>query len=367
MSFNARPERVREQIYGILLAWGMTPDLADTTADVMLETDLIGVDSHGISMLMTYETKRAEGRFDFTARPRIVKQNPVAALMDAGGNLGHPVSVAAMQLAIAKAKAGSVGVVSVRNSHHFGAAGYYAKLAADAGLVGWVASAARGITVVPTGAANPILGTNPIAFAAPTERNRPFVLDMATSTVAVGKVKVFGFQGRPIPEGWVADGEGRPMTDANAAYELLRDSEKGGLTPVGGTPELSSHKGYGLGMMAHILGGVLSGGAFAPIHKPKEGPSDPENIGHFFMAMDPDFFRDEGAFEGDLDDVIDYLHDTQPSDVDKPVLVAGDPEAVKRAERLNSGIPIPDALDEQLRDVCRRCNVAYVLANEATV
>ena len=364
MSFNARPERVREQIFLILTAWGMTDDLAATTADVMLETDLIGVDSHGISMLMTYETKRGEGRFDFTARPTIVKENAVAALMDAGGNLGHPVSVAAMQLAMKKAREASVGVVSVRNSHHFGAAGYYAKLAADNGLVGWVASGARGITVVPTRAANPILGTNPIAFAAPATRNRPFVLDMATSTVAVGKVKVYGFQNKPIPEGWVADGEGKPMTDANAAYEMLRGSPKGGLTPIGGTPELSSHKGYGLGMMAHILGGVLAGGNFSPIHKPKEGPSDPENIGHFFMAMDPGFFRDEDAFESDLDEVIDYLHATEPTDSDKPVLVAGDPEAAKRAERLESGVPIPDALDTQLRDVCKNINVPYVLAND---
>lgn len=364
MGFNARPDQVRQQIYLILQAWGMTEDLAATTADVMLETDLIGVDSHGISMLMTYETKRGEGRFDFTARPHIVKENAVAALMDAGGNLGHPVSVDAMKLAIKKARKTSVGVVSVRNSHHFGAAGYYAKLAADEGLVGWVASGARGITVVPTGAANPILGTNPLAFAAPATRNRPFVLDMATSTVAVGKVKVYGFQNKPIPEGWVSDENGKPMTDANAAYQLLLGSPKGGLTPVGGTPQLSSHKGYGLGMMAHILGGVLAGGSFSPIHKPKEGPSDPENIGHFFMAMDPDFFREEGAFEDDLDEVIDYMHATEPTDPNKPVLVAGDPEAAKREERLVSGVPIPDALDAQLRDVCKRINVAYVLADD---
>ena len=154
------------------------------------------------------------------------------------------------------------------------------------------------------------------------------------------------------------------MTDANAAYQLLLKSPKGGLTPVGGTPELSSHKGYGLGMMAHILGGVLSGGSFTPIHKPKEGPSDPENIGHFFMAMDPDFFRDEGAFESDLDDVVDFLHNTEPTNPAKPVLVAGDPEAMKREERLKNGVPIPDALDGQLRDVCKRINVAYVLAND---
>ena len=154
------------------------------------------------------------------------------------------------------------------------------------------------------------------------------------------------------------------MTDANAAYQLLLNSPKGGLTPVGGTPELSSHKGYGLGMMAHILGGVLSGGIFSPIHKPKEGPSDPENIGHFFMAMDPDFFRDEGAFESDLDEV-DRLPARHRADrPGQPVLVAGDPEAAKREERLRSGVPIPDALDAQLRDVCKRINVAYVLVND---
>ena len=361
MAFKARPDDVREQIRLILIAWGMSDDLAETTAHVMTETDLIGVDSHGISMLMTYEKKRAENRFDFTARPRIVRENAVAALMDAGGNLGHPVSVAAMELAIKKARETAVGVVSVRNSHHFGAAGYYAKLAADEGLVGWVASGARGITVVPTRASRPVLGTNPLAFAAPATRNRPFVLDMATSTVAVGKVKVYGFNNKPIPEGWVADGAGQPITDANKAYDLLLNSDTGGLTPVGGKPELSSHKGYGLGLMAHILGGVLSGGSFTPIHKPKEGPNDPENIGHCFMAIDPDFFRDEGQFEADLDDVIDYLHDVAPTDPEKPVLVAGDPEAEMRAERLENGVPIPDALDEQLRDVCRNANVPYIL------
>ena len=114
-------------------------------------------------------------------------------------------------------------------------------------------------------------------------------------------------------------------------------------------------------MMAHILGGVLSGGSFTPIHKPKEGPNDPENIGHFFMAMDPDFFRDEGQFESDLDDVIDFLHDSPPVDPDKPVLVAGDPEAATREDRLQNGVPIPDMLDEQLREVCRNANVPYVL------
>ena len=245
---------------------------------------------------MTYETKRGEGRFDFTARPKIVKENAVAALMDAGGNLGHPVSVEAMQLAIKKARDTSVGVVSVRNSHHFGAAGYYAKLAADEGLVGWVASAARGITVVPTGArqSDPWHQPDRVCRACGTQ---PAVRARHGDEHGRGRQG----QGLRFPKqadpGRLGVGRRRPADDGRQRCLSICCSirPKGGLTPVGGTPELSSHKGYGLGMMAHILGGVLSGGSFTPIHKPKEGPSDPENIGHFFMAMDPDFFRDEGA------------------------------------------------------------------------
>ncbi len=354
-------ETCRAQIVAVLTAWGMEAEAVRVTADVMVATDLSGVDSHGISMLMDYDESRAKGRLNLRARPRVVRENPVTALVDAEAGLGHPASVMAMDLAIAKAKAAGVGVVAVRNSHHFGAAGYYAAMAPQAGLVGMVTSATRTVGVVPTRAAVPGLGTNPIAFAAPAARNRPFLLDMATSTVAANKVRVYGLQGKALPPGWVLDGQGTPVLDGNRGWDVIKNQPRGGLTPVGGTLEMSSHKGYGLGMMVHILGGVLSGASFSPIRNRTQRPQDPDNIGHFFMALDPRAFREEGEFEHDLDDVIDLLHATPPADPATPVLVAGDPEAASRERRLREGIPVPDSLAGQLRGVCERAGVQWML------
>ncbi len=355
MSQTASAELVRQQLTSILTSWEMPADMVETTVDVMVETDLMGVDSHGISMIMTYEANWRNGRLKVKAKPQVVRENAATALIDAGDNLGHPVSVVGMQRAVEKARKSGVAVVSVVNSHHFGAAGYYARLAADQGLLGMVTSSTQGIRVLPTGASTPVLGTNPIAFAAPGKRNNPFVLDMATSTVAAGKVKVYGFRDTPMPEGWVLDGKGQTVTDGNYAFNTLFPANEGGLTPTGG------HKGYGLGMMVHMLGGVLAGASFSPIRARTQTPADPDNIGHFFMAIDPKMFRDEGEFETDADDVIDILHETPPSNPDEPVLVAGDPENSTRKERLANGIPIPAPLAEKVRAVAERCSVDYVL------
>jgi LDH2 family malate/lactate/ureidoglycolate dehydrogenase len=354
-------ETCRAQIVSVLTAWGMDPETVRVTAEVMIETDLAGVDSHGISMLMDYDESRRKGRLNLQAKPRIIRESPVTALLDADAGLGHPASVMAMDLAITKAKATGVGVVTVRNSHHFGAAGHYAAMATQHGLLGMVTSATRTIGVVPTRASVPVLGTNPIAFAAPAKRNLPFRLDIATSTVAANKVRVYGLRGKPLPSGWVLDGQGRPVTDANAAWDIIKNQPEGGLTPVGGTAEMASHKGYGLGMMVHILGGVLSGASFSPIRVRTQRPQDPDNIGHFFMALDPGAFREEGEFEADLDDAIDVLHATPPADPALPVLVAGDPEAESRARRLREGIPVSPSLAEQLRGVCERAGVPCLM------
>src|SRR5438309_9588182 len=197
-----------------------------------------------------------------------------------------------------------------------------------------VTSATRSIAVVPTRAAVPVLGTNPIAFAAPARRNAPFLLDMATSTVANNKIKVHELNGRPLPPGWVVDERGRTVTDPTSALQIIYDKKGGGgQTPLGGTAEMSSHKGYGLALMAHILGGTLSGASFSPIRVKTQKPSDPDRLGHFFLAIDPKVFRPEGAFEDDLDAVIDVLHGTPPIDPQQPVLVPGDPEAESRERR----------------------------------
>ena len=354
-------ETIHRQISEVLRAWGMPPDVVRTAADVMTETDLAGIDSHGISMLMLYEEALGLEQLNPTPTPRVVRESPVTALVDGDAGLGHVAAVVGMELAITKARSAGVGVVCVRNSTHFGAAGYYAAMASRAGLLGMVTCTTRGNPVLPTRSAVPVLGTNPIAFAAPTRRNIPFLLDMSTSTVAQNKVKVFDLQGRPLPPGWVLDERGEPVTDSALAMDLVTVRHTGGMSALGGTAEMSSHKGYGLSVMVQILSATLAGGSFTPIRKRTQGRGDPDGIGHFLMALDPTAFREEGEFEHDLDDVIDVLHAATPTNVAEPVLVAGEPEAIARAERSRTGIPVPAPLAERIRAICERAGAPFLL------
>jgi LDH2 family malate/lactate/ureidoglycolate dehydrogenase len=308
-----------------------------------------------------YEDKLRAGALRLDARPRILRDGGASALIDGMGGLGYPVAAQAMNLAVDKALEHGVGAVSVCNSHHFGAAGVYARIAVERGVVGLVTSSANGVIMVPTRGAMPMLGTNPIAFGAPAAYNEPFVLDMATTTVAANKVKVYDFLDQPLPPGWAVDGQGGAVTDAAAAMQFIFTHPEGGLTPLGGTAAMSSHKGYGLAMMAQILGGTLSGSAFAARRAPTRRPGEPDDVGHFFLALNPDAFRAAGSFESDMDDMIDAMHDTPPANPDEPVLVAGEPEAAERARRLRAGIPISAALAERLRAICERAGTPYLL------
>ena len=354
-------DQIRRQLVSVFRAWGMSEAHADTTAAMMVETDLRGVDSHGIGMLPTYDREFHAGRLNMRPVFKKVRETAAMALIDADASLGHPAAAYGMNLAVDKALAVGVGVVDVFNSHHFGAAGCYSRIAADRGVIGMVTSATRGVTMVPTFAAEPVMGTNPLAFAAPAKRNPPFLLDMATSAAANNKIKVYGLNGKKIPKGWVFDDAGNAVTDPEAALDILYRTKKGGLTPLGGTPEMSSHKGYGLALMVHILGGALSGASFSPIRVKTQKPSDPDRLGHFFLAIDPRAFRPEGAFEDDLDAAIDVLHATPPVNPALPVLVPGDPERASRAERLKNGIPLPDTLVEKIRAICERSAVPFLL------
>src|SRR5918995_2978967 len=227
--------QLRQQLVSVLRAWGMSGEHADTTAEMMVETDLRGVDSHGISMLPTYDREFRSGRLNMRPVFKTVRDAPAMALIDADASLGHPVSAYAMNLAVDKCLESGAAVVTVFNSHHFGAAGCYSKIAADRGVIGMVTSATRGVTMVPTFAAEPVMGTNPLAFAAPAKRNPPFQLDMATTTVAAGKVKVYKLNHKPLPAGWVVDADGKTVTDETQAFSYVFDKKEGGITPLGGT------------------------------------------------------------------------------------------------------------------------------------
>lgn len=348
---NVSPELLGEQLAAIFRAWGLREVDIGPTTRVLVAADLRGIESHGTTMLSLYDDNRRAGLLKMDRDITVVRESPVTALIDGGGGLGHAPGVRAMELAIAKCKVSGLAAVAVRNSSHYGAAGVYAMMAAEQGLIGVSTTSTHTPSVVPTFARNPMFGTHPLAFAAPTRRNRPFVLDMATSTVAVGKLKIAAMQRKPIPVGWSLDPAGQPVTDPVAGIKHRR------MTPLGGSREQGSHKGYGLAAMVEILSGVLSGATLPALH----AASDPVNLGHFFMAIDPSAFRGEGEFETDLDELIDALHAAPPVDPSQPVLVAGDPEADREEERRKNGIPLYSDQIELLQRLARESGAPYLL------
>jgi LDH2 family malate/lactate/ureidoglycolate dehydrogenase len=337
-------EVLSDQLAKVLRAWGMSEDHVAITVEIMLYADLRGIDTHGISMLPAYQVWQAEGRITVTPEIGVVRQTPATALVDGGGGLGHVPAHTAMDLAIEKCRATGVGAVAVRNSAHYGAAGAYAVMAAQAGLIGLVTSATAAPSIVPTFGLEAMLGTNPLAFAAPAAGQPPFVLDMATSAVSLGKLTLRKRAGRKIPRGWAVDGRGRRVTNPWRAA---------GLTPLGGSRGSGGHKGYGLAAMVEILSTLLPGAIYGKTRDARHPDEERIGLGHFFLALDPAAFREKGAFESDLDRLIETLRATQPLDPAQPVLVAGDSECATHAERKGSGIPLSAALVEELREVGR--------------
>lgn len=354
--------QLREQIVAVLQAWGMSAAHAEVTARLMVQTDLLGVDSHGISMLPHYDRLRGKGLV-VAAEPVRVRRFGATSLWDGQAGLGHPVAHAAMQDAISQARLHGIAFAGVRNSHHFGAAGVYARLASEAGLIGIVTSSAKGVLVVPTRASVPVLGTNPIAWAVPAGEGRDdVVLDIATSTSAANKVRVRALRDQPIPAGWVVDEGGQPVEDPQAAHARLFERQGGGLTPLGSNETLASHKGYGLGLFAQIVGASLNGGAFAAATAADPSLADgPANIGHSFIVIDPAALVGLGAFTDSVAGMADFLHGVVPADPELPVLVPGDLEAAHWRERQAGGVPLPGLLVEQLRAVSTRAGVPFVL------
>jgi LDH2 family malate/lactate/ureidoglycolate dehydrogenase len=345
----------RAQLKAIMLGWGMPEDNAEITSEVLSWSDLHGVDSHGISMVPGYDRLRREGRARMDARPAIALETPVSAVVDGGGGLGHVPGHFAMSTAIAKAKSAGMAAVVVRNSAHFGATGYYTLMAAKVGLIGMACTACAGIQVAPTFGKQARLGTDPWSFAAPTADGAPFLLDMATTTVAAGRIRNKANEGLPAPDGWVLDSAGKPSDDP----EIMK---KGGfLTSLGGSPENSSYKGYGLATMVNILGACLSGATLITERENGTRTGDSNDIGHFFMAIDPAIFRPSGEFEGDVSTFLGHLRATPPVDPEQPVMVAGDPQWKLAQERMRDGIPVGDGLLSQIRQIAQAAAAPWLL------
>ncbi len=334
---------LRQAVSEIFVSLGLTAEDAATVAAALVEADLMGISSHGVSnyIQLIYEPGLRAGRI--VARPEIrtLRETATTALLDGGSGMGHVVGQRAMTIAIDKARASGVGVVAVRNSRHYGAAGVYAQRALEHDLIGFSLTNADAL-VLPTHGKQARLGTNPIAIAVPAGERAPFLLDMATSPVALGKEALARRAGQPLPLGWAADREGRSTTDAAVAFEALS------LLPLGGTFEQGSHKGYGLAVAVDILCGLLSGGGAG--HAGTLGAS----VGHFFGALRIDAFVPIDQWKRSADAYIDLLHATEPAEEQEPVIYAGVKEAAARAERVRLGIPLHRDVVSYLNDLCRQ-------------
>jgi len=345
-------QRLTAFIVSVLEALKMSPRNAALTADLMVRTDLRGVDSHGIGMLPKYMEWTRAGFIHPWADPVVVRDDLATALVDGRKGLGHPAAVLAMELALSKAATYGIGIAAVRNSNHFGACANYSMMALDRGMIGLAFTNSPFVAMVPTFARKPMMGTNPISLAAPAGSHTPFVLDMATTTVAVGKLHIAARWNKPIPAGWGLDAGGAPTTDARAVLASRL------LSPLGGSRELGGHKGYGLGVLVDILSGVLSGGVYGNLLD-RAGMRDRQqlNTGHCFAAIDIKRFRPVEEFHAAMDDMLGTLNATPRADGQERVYAAGEPEAETEAYRRRHGIPIAPALAMQVNEIAAELGV----------
>jgi L-2-hydroxycarboxylate dehydrogenase (NAD+) len=329
---------------------GVTAGDAEIAAKVLVASDLRGVDTHGVIRFNPhawYVKWLTEG--SMTARPniRIISESSSTALIDGDRGMGMVIGHRAMELAIRKAKESGIGMVGVRNSRHYGMSAYYAMMALPHDMVG-IAMTNASRQVVPTFGREARFGTNPMCFAVPAAKELPFVLDMATTTAAAGKLELAARQGKSIPQGWALNDHAEATDDPRVAQKARR------LLPLGGSREGGSHKGYGLAILVEILCGALTGTMTA-----LNADQDPR--GHFFGAIRIDSFRPADEFKRDMDRLIRELKSTPPIEGQERVYVAGEIEFETAEERAERGIPLLPSVLKGLREVSEQLGVPYDL------
>jgi LDH2 family malate/lactate/ureidoglycolate dehydrogenase len=326
---------------------GCSDKEASLATEVLLSADLRGIDSHGIARLSGYvrlwEAKRINAKPDI----KVVHETPSTAVVDGDGGLGLVVGPKAMEIAIDKAKKVGTGWVAVRNSNHFGIAGYHAMTALQHDMIG-IAMTNASPLVAPTFSTERLLGTNPIAVAIPAGTQPAFVADFATTTAANGKLEILQRKNMDAPLGWIQKKNGAASTNAHEV------KEGGALLPLGSDREHGSHKGYCLGAWVDIFSAVLSGANYGPWVPPfvsfLNPPADPVGlgIGHFFGAMRIDAFRPPADFKSHMDNWINRFRSAKPVDGQERVLIPGDPEREMAEDRIINGIPVNEKVVEDL-------------------
>jgi LDH2 family malate/lactate/ureidoglycolate dehydrogenase len=334
----------------VMMRKGMSEEHAFYVADNLVTSNLRGIDSHGVGRLKRYVEGIDTGYMIPDAKPSVVKDSLIIANIDANNGLGQPVSVLGMRMAIEKALNTGVGLVTVYGSNHYGFAGYYAMMALEHDLIG-VSMTNSEPLVVPTFSRNAMIGTNPIAFAAPTKNEKPWVMDLATSVVPSGKLEVYERKGSEIPKGWATDEFGKTTVEpAKVLTNLYEGLGEGGILPLGGEGELhSGHKGYGLASMVEIVTGVMSGANFLrDVAFRKGGKAKFPRVGHFFLALDPSYFIEMELFKNRMDEMIRRFKDAEKAEGHDRIFVHGEKEFEEHERRETHGIPLDEKTVESL-------------------
>jgi len=334
----------------VFLKMGCSPSHAKMATDALLAADLRGIDSHGVARLSGYVRLWEAGRINASPSIRIIHETPSTAVLDGDSGLGLVVAQEAMDIAIKKARDAGTGWVSVQNSNHFGIAGYYAMMALQHDMIGMAMTNASPL-VAPTFSSDKMLGTNPIAVAAPAGEQPAFVADLATTTAANGKLEILQRKNLDTPSGWVQDEEGLASTDAH----ILKKG--GALLPLGSDREHGSHKGYALGAIVDVFSALLSGANYAPwvppfpAYVPMPSRQPGKGIGHFLGALRIDAFRPADEFKRSMDDWIGGFRGAASIEGQQKVIVPGDPEREAQQQRMQQGIPLESSVVKDLQQV----------------
>lgn len=342
----------------IFIAMGCPESDAETATKTLLSADMRGVDSHGVARLSGYVRLWDKQRINAKPDIKVIHETPSTATIDGDAGLGLVVAPFAMQVAIEKAKNAGTGWVAVKNSNHYGIAGYHAMKALDHDMIGMSMTNASPL-VSPTFSKERMLGTNPIAVAIPANEQPPFVGDFATTPAANGKLEVLMRKGENAPLGWIQDQGGQSTDNAHGI------KEGGSWLPLGGDREHGSHKGFILGSIVDIFSAVLSGANYGPWAPPfvafLEPSKDPvgEGLGHFFGAMRVDAFRPAEDFKSHMDNWITRFRESDRADENQPVVIPGDPERAYEKERSENGIPLLEPVEKDLRALGERFGVKF--------
>jgi len=347
---NISPDDLKDFMQKVFKKLGFSTEDANICSDVLITSDLRGIESHGVGRLRMYVDHIRKGLITYSVTPEVIKETSTTAVVDGQHSIGMVVAYRSMELAITKAKNFGIGAVAVRNSTHFGIDGYYPLMAVKADMIGMSFTNARP-AVAPTFSTQPVLGTNPIAFGAPTDEAFPFLFDAATSITQRGKIEVFNREEKPMNPGWVIDESGTPLENAQEILgKLVRD--KAALLPLGGSgEEMGGHKGYGLSTIVEILSSCLQSGAFlhALSGYDEQGLEQHFQVGHFFLAINIDSFLPVKTFKTNIGLLLRELRNSRKLPGQHRIYTAGEKEYFNEIRIRNEGVPINKNLKMDLQ------------------